>query len=283
VRRIILEHEPLGPRRAQLPAYSEVSHDVIAAKAAEWDAAKAALNEAKRTEVELEQTRAQAEQADAEACEQARHEGKPDPKRTRVAAHDRKLDSARHEHRVAVIAEDRAFNALQSALDEHLDAWLTEVSAEVESLDERWQEAVDSVSKLHAERAHAVRVARMIGSEHQAVAVVPLERRQLAGIELMNGSPTTAHVAVEHMLGGLQALGVPPEPEPEPERQKPVRTQGLAESHGGAQREMQERRRFNEHMASPEGEAERAAARERRRVRRARLERGGEEAADAQG
>lgn len=274
MRRIVLERNPIGPQRAQLPPYQEISHDVIAAKAAEWDAAKAALNEVKRTEVELEQTRPQAEQADAETCEQARHEGKPDPKRTHVAAHDRKLDSARHEHRVAVIAERRAFGALQSALDEHQEAWLGEAAQLVVGLDERWQEAIADVAKLAAERQRAVRVARLIGSEHPRVAAIPLSRRQLAGIELLHGSPDTAHVAVEDLLAGLADLGAPPPEEPAREPQKPIRTQSLTESHGGQQREADERRAFNE-RATPEERA-------RRRERLARLREEREMAADAQ-
>ncbi len=51
---------------------------------------------------------------DAEAVEKARAEGGPEPKRSHVAEHDKKLDQARHDYRVATPTETRTFYALRS-------------------------------------------------------------------------------------------------------------------------------------------------------------------------
>jgi chromosome segregation ATPase len=123
------------PRLPQLPNYVEIDHATIRDAAAAWDAAKAALESARKDLTELEQTREAAEWADAEAAEAARAEGKPEPKRSHVAAHDKKLDVARHEWKVAQLAEERTFDALQAALDEHAGEWSQTVEHDVQTLE----------------------------------------------------------------------------------------------------------------------------------------------------
>jgi len=100
VKRIVLDRIPQR-RNPQLPPYTEINHPVIREAAAAWDGARATLESARREVVELEQTAEQAQWADAEAAEQARAEGKAEPKRTHIAAHEKKLDAARHEAKVA--------------------------------------------------------------------------------------------------------------------------------------------------------------------------------------
>src|SRR4051794_751405 len=115
MRRIVLDRKPLRP---QLPSYTEIDNGPIREAAAAWDAANATLESSRKDVIELEQTREAAEWRDAEAADRARAEGKAEPKRSHVAAHDKKLDDARHGLKVETLAEDRAFNALQGAVDE---------------------------------------------------------------------------------------------------------------------------------------------------------------------
>ncbi len=58
MRRIVLERKPLRP---QLPSYTEIDNAPIASAAAAWNAAKAQLDEAKKTLVQLEQELPQAQ------------------------------------------------------------------------------------------------------------------------------------------------------------------------------------------------------------------------------
>ena len=84
-----------------LPSYEQISSKPIRDSAAALDMARATQQERRRDLIELEQTREQAEWRDAAAAEKALAERKPAPKRTYVAAHDRKTDDARHQVKVA--------------------------------------------------------------------------------------------------------------------------------------------------------------------------------------
>jgi hypothetical protein len=127
---ILIEH---------LPPYEQISCEPVSQAAANWDAAKAALLEAKRSLVEAEQTLPSSEWKDAEAAEAARSAGKPEPKRTHTQEHERRVSDLAHEHRVCQLAADRARRELQVALDEHSDKWAAESASAVESLRSEYQ------------------------------------------------------------------------------------------------------------------------------------------------
>jgi hypothetical protein len=274
--RIVLERQP-NQHRPQLPPYSEISSKPIADAAADWDAARAELLERKRSLTELEQTREAAEWRDAEAAEKARAEGKAEPKRSHVAEHDKKLDQARHEMKVATIAEDRAFTGLQVALDEHQAEWAESVEADVQGLDEVYAAAVDQLVRLHAQRSSALAVRRLVGGRGRrgmgAIGFKPSQIRDLDFAAGTNDRQNTGWVATGDVLAALADLGMP---EQVPDAAPAVRP--LPSGHGsnllrgqaGVEEEIAERGAFAEHASSPE----RVQARQKRQAdrRRAREE-----------
>jgi len=270
VNRIILERKPRLP---QLPNYVEIDHATIREAAAAWDAAQASLDSARKDLTELEQTGDAAEWADAEAAEQARAEGKPEPKRSHVAAHDKKLDVARHEFKVAQLAEDRTFNALQAALDEHQAEWSQTVEQGVQTLDEEWAAAVNALAELHATRSRSLAIRRMVVGDQRGAASLALKPSQIRGIDFASGTGRqTGYVAAEDLLGALGALGMP-EPESAPPAQEHIAPKGISNplrGQGGVEAEIAERRAFAE-AATPE-------LVEERRQRAEQLRRAGDEA-----
>jgi hypothetical protein len=219
VNRIVLERKPWRP---QLPPYDQIDQDEIREAAAAWDAAKASLESARRDVVELEGTREAAEWLDAEAAEKARAEGKPEPKRSHVAEHDKKLDQAQHEHRVAQLTEERTFNELQAALDEHQGEWAESIERAVKALDEQWAATVNQLTTLHAQRASVFTVRRLVVGGQRDVGIVGFTPSQIHDIEF---APFThkqiGHVAVGDVLAGLADLGFEPAVETPVERPRP--------------------------------------------------------------
>jgi len=231
--RIVLDPNAVRP---QLPPYAEISHSAIRDAAAGWNAAKADLNLRKRDVIELEQTREAAEWRDAEAAEAAPAAGKAEPKRSHVQAHDRQLDAARHEHKVATLVEGRASERLQAALDEHQGDWLSNATLEIEALSEAWNAAVATLADLHGKlgRAHRARGFASNGDAENdgpgvltsAIRVSPRDVQGLDFAPLPAGShPTPGSLArapkgtvdIGHVLAELAQMGRLPAPEPAPE------------------------------------------------------------------
>ncbi len=214
----------------QLPSpASEISHSALRERATAVEKATADLNERRRDVVELEQTRPSAEWSDAEAAERARATGKAEPKRTHTAQHDRKLDDAKHESKVAELALKRARDELDVACERHGSEYAAELAAEVETTDAAWREAVESLVTLAARQERSHRLARLVGDEDvPSVEPLPFRHgRELQGLEIPSGGPRTGYVAVPDVLAGLLAVGVAPEPEPEREKAKPIQLRNL--------------------------------------------------------
>ncbi len=201
------------------------SHSALRERATAVEKATADLNERRRDVVELEQTRPSAEWADAEAAEKARALGKTEPKRTHTAQHDRKLDDARHEAKIAELHLQRCRDELDIAVERHGSEYAAELRAEVETTDTAWREAVESLVTLAARRERSHRIARLVGDEDvPSVEPLPFRHgRELQGLEIPSGGPRTGYVAVPDVLAGLLAVGVAPGPEPEREKAKPSR------------------------------------------------------------
>ncbi len=194
----------------QLPEPAAISQPDIAAAATEFATARAALNERKRDVVELEQTRSNAEWADAQAEHDAVAAGKPAPtKQKHTAEHDVKLEKARHAHKVATLAEQSARRVLASKLEQYGDRWLAEAEKLVRSLDASWDSIVQTAAKIHAERRRAIESARKLGSEHVGAGAAFLDRRVLQGIELPHGAAQSWAVYGEDLLDALGRLGTP--------------------------------------------------------------------------
>jgi hypothetical protein len=239
---ILIEH---------LPPYESISQPDIAKAAASWDAAKSAMSEAKRSLVQAEQELPNAATADAEADERSRSAGKGKLKgRPATVAAEKAIAGLAHEHQVSTIHSEKAYASLQEALELHLPAWQGEVASEVDRFDGGWENALQALLELHSEPVRAVNIGRQIGLDHVGVGSIRLDRRQLEGVELQNGSSQTAHVAVEDVLAGLQILG---QPVPEPEPPRPVKATSLnrspVEDEGGWQAEKQQQEAFLQRMA----------------------------------
>ena len=86
-------------------------------------------------------------------------------------------------------------------------------------LDQSWRNAVAGLTKLAAERARAVGIARKLGSEHPPVAAIPFTPRQLAHENAGQLGHTPAYANVADVLDLPAQLGDPiPEQPPEPQR-----------------------------------------------------------------
>jgi hypothetical protein len=246
------------PQRPQLPDPAAIDHAVISEAAAGWNAARAALETARKDVNELELTKEAAEWKDAEAAEAARAEGKPEPKRTHVAAHDKKLDEARHEQRIATLAEQRTFDALQAAVDAHQGEWAESVERDVEALDGEWADVVDQLLNLHARRTRALAVRRLVvGGGRRTDTALGFLIGQIHEIGFASGQGRNARgwIAAGDVLGALADLGMPePVIEPTPVQHRPPNGPLRSPNRGMApvEEEIAERREFAEHAALPE-------------------------------
>jgi hypothetical protein len=246
-----------------LPHYEAISCTPISEAAAGLDAAKAACLSAQRDLTELEQTREQAEWADAEAAENARAEGKAEPKRSHIAEHDKKLDVARHEHKVAELAQTRACGALEAALAEHGEAWAYALTTSIEAMKTQWERGVGELIGVHGQLGAAVKVARAVGiGELPSVGVLPFARKQIKNVEFASGQrPAPAYVSLGDVLAALASVTEPePDIDPSPVKHPPLvegRGSALLRGQTGVESEIAERSAFAEQSRDPERVAER--------------------------
>jgi hypothetical protein len=193
----------------------------IADATAALDAAQADHLTKRRDVNQLEQERPAAEWRQAEAISEARAAGKPDPKTSFVDAHDKLIDSARMELKVATLAEKKAHDALDAVRAEHEPALLLEVGKLAGELDARWDDTVKALTRIHGDRSRALTVGRELGAVHPAIGTVTLDLLRQAEsttggkVELPQGAATDVIISVPELLGKLASLG-----QPEPEKPK---------------------------------------------------------------
>jgi hypothetical protein len=248
-----------------LPSYEQISSEPIRETAAAFSAARAAKEQARKDLIELEQTREAAEWADAEAAEKARTEGKTEPKRSHVAEHEKKTDAARHELKVATLAETRARDALQAAVVEHGAAWAAEVAESVQALSAEWGNAVEGLVGLHGRLSAALSVARVVGvGKVPKVGALPFSRRQITNAEFASPQPDQpAYVGTGAVLAALARVV---QPESDADEAPAEHGQWLYGSNplrgrGDVENEIAEREAFHD----PERVAERRRRAERNR------------------
>jgi hypothetical protein len=196
-------------------------HDVLAAVSAR----KGVLAEAKQTTTHLVQTRPQSEWADAEAAELAQAEGRPEPKRTHVARHDREIDEARHQERVAELALRRVEGEADEVIAASFAGWLSEAQDLHAGLLADAQAQVEEYVKLHSRLAEAAAVLGAVGAPVESVAAIALRPRDFTDASSLPGElrGSTFHLSTERVLELLAQLGQEPEPEPAQEPQEQVR------------------------------------------------------------
>jgi hypothetical protein len=210
VNRIILDPKPRLP---QLPVYTEIDHKEIRDAAAAWDAAKVSLDESKKSLIQLEQELPQAQHEDAAADEQLRAEGgKPKLKgRPATQRHEKAIADAAHEQRVCQLAEERTFDALQAALDEHHAEWAETVERDVAALDDDWSAAVNALVELHATRSRALVIRAMLVGDQRGAAALGFKPSQIRGIDFQSGTARQiGYVGAVDVLAALADLGMPP-------------------------------------------------------------------------
>jgi hypothetical protein len=231
----------------RLPPYEWITCAPISKAAAALDAAKAALDQARKDLIDLEQTREQAEWRDAAASENARAEQKPEPKRSHVAAHDRKTDDARHQVKVAQLAAERAEREMFAAVDEHGQEWALDVQATCDALLERWTAAVAQITTLYGELAAAFSIRRAVVEGKQPhIGALEFAPSQVQNREWASGqSPSVRPVVqVGDVLAAMAEIGTMA-PQSEPVVQPPLPTAGgdpRLLGTAGVQREISERR-----------------------------------------
>jgi hypothetical protein len=241
---IVTSIDPTG-----LPPYQQISCKPISEAAAALDAARAEFDQRRKDLVELENTREQAEWRDAAASEKARAEHKPEPKRSHLSAHDRKLDDSRHQQRVCQLAVERAERALVDAIDRHGQEWGEEVDHACAELVGQWSEKLDEVMVLYAKLAAAFSVrAKVIAEDRQPrFAALAFRVEEVRGREwAAPQDPTSLPVIrVGDVLGALSEQVGTPAPEPPPPAVQPLPRQASPlRGRSDVEAELQEREAF---------------------------------------
>jgi hypothetical protein len=192
------------------------AHEPIAQAEAARDAARAAELRAKRGLVELQQTRSQAEWADAKAAEQAIADGKAPAKTlANVIAHDMKIETAAHEHRVSQLTTQRAEKALQAAWKEHGDEYRAEVKQATAAAESAFRAALRGLSMDFNRFSSTVALGRQLGLDHLGVGSVVLDLRKECEattggkVELPTGAVATVRIHVADLLAKFAQLGTP--------------------------------------------------------------------------
>jgi hypothetical protein len=245
VNRIILDPKP---QRTQLPVYTEIDQEQIRDAAGAWDAAKTALDEAKKAHAQAEMELPASEWRDAEIVAEARAAGKPEPtKRAHTSKHEQRIGDLAHELKVATLTEQRTFDGLQAALDEHQEEWAESIECDVQSLNDEWADAINTLVEIHARRSAALAIkAMVVGGEQPGVGALGFKSGQIRGIDFAQGAGRqTGYVPTGDVLAGLADLGMPePVVETAPvEHAPPVRPGGspLTRDHADVRRELDER------------------------------------------
>ena len=173
------------------------------------DAAHAAAEQARRSVVELEQTRDQALWADAAEVEQARADGKPEPKQRRhIAKHDKLTEDAKHEQKVAQLAVERADKALREAVAEHGPRWAAEAAQAAQDARGQWESAIAELRAAYGRLSTALSIVRRTSGAAPNADVVAFEPRQVRGLEIMGGQGKARGViSTADVLAALASIG----------------------------------------------------------------------------
>jgi hypothetical protein len=247
-----------------LPPYEQISNEPIREAVAQLSAARAALDEAKKSHTQVELELPASEWKDAEIAAEARRAAKPEPKtRAHTAKHEQRIRDLAAELKVSTILEQRALEDLHAAIDEHGEAWGDEVRESLEALRGQWAADLNEVIALHGRFSAALSVSRTVLGERSHADKVGFSPAAIRGIEFASGQARqTGYVATPDVLAALVDLGMPVV-EPAPVEHPPLKPM-WSNADDASRKEQAERRAFFEHAASPEG---------RRQVEEARRER----------
>jgi hypothetical protein len=239
-----------------LPSYERISNEPIRTAAGAFDAAKAALSDAKRSTIQCQQELPQSIWLDAEVAEKARAEGKPEPKtRSHAVGHERRIANLEREQRVAQLATERCHCQLVEAIDKNGSAWEKEVEQACEALAAQWSAELTEMIALYGQLTVAFAVcSKVIPGKQPRSVVVDFEPTAVRGRDFASPQPPNARpqIRVDEILAGLSVIGTT-EPDPEPVVQPPLPTgrgSALVRSQAGAEQEIEERRAFMERAAA---------------------------------
>jgi hypothetical protein len=246
-----------------LPPYEQISNEPIREAVAQLSAARAALDEAKKSHTQAELELPASEWRDAELVAEARRASKPEPKtRAHTAKHEQRIRDLAAELKVATIIEQRSRDDVDAVLQECGAAFGEEVRASVEALREQWTIEVSELIALHGRFSAALSVARTVLGEQAHAHALGFTPAQIRGIEFASHQAReTGFVATPDVLAALGSLGLP-EPVIEPVQHPPLRPMFQPDDRESA--EQDKRRRFFERMAGPEGDEARAKVRRER-------------------
>jgi hypothetical protein len=170
---------------------------------------------------------------------------------------------ARHEHKVAEVAQTRARGALEAALAEHGEAWADALTTSIEAIGTQWERVVGELISLHGQLGAAVKVARAVGiGELPSVGALPFARKQIQNVEFASGQPPApAYVSTSDVLEALASVTEPqPDIDKSPVEHPPLgdgRGSALLRGQAGVEREIAERGAFAEQARDPERVADR--------------------------
>jgi hypothetical protein len=236
-----------------LPPYEQISNEPIREAVAQLSAARAALDEAKKSHTAAELELPASAERDAEIAADARGAGKPEPKtRAHTAKHEQRIRDLAHELKVATIIQQRALKDLNAAIKEHGEAWGDEIRESLETLRGQWAADLNEVIALHGRFSAALSVARTVLGEQSHADKIGFTPAQIRGIEFASHQArATGYVATPEVLAALVNLGMPVVETP-PVEHPPLKPM-WSNVDDASSKEQAEIREFQERMASPEG------------------------------
>ena len=212
----------------RLPVADSIEHPAIREAAQRHSDAQHALKGARRELAQLDGSVKIARMKDAEAEAEARFSGKAAPKRSHEQEAVKQVAEAEHEVAVAEALVRRTAEALREALDEHGADWAADLDQHAALIDRAWDDAVEALLALHADRVAAHARRRMVGARDLPAATARLRPEQLADsttgskIELAFTPDAAARwhrrivVPVADLLTALAQADQPEDPRPMP-------------------------------------------------------------------
>ena len=165
---------------------------------------------ARQDEIELEQTRDQAVEADRQAYADAVEAGKPDPGPKRTKAHDEKHAAAVRRSEAVEIALERSRTRLLEAMDEHRDELRDAAEKRVAQSRAALRAGLDDLLIRHGELQQALALAGWARSFPEQIRWAP--GKYAAQVSMPRSE--AGQVPAEQLLTALRASADPPPARP---------------------------------------------------------------------
>jgi hypothetical protein len=184
-------------------------------------AARASLDEAKKSHTAAEQELPSSEWRDAELAAEARASGRKEPAtRKHTADHEARIRDLAHEFKTCELMVRKAVDSLEQAIEEFGQVWLDELAAEATEAREEWQTKVNELTSAHARLSSVFSIQHRLGITGVGARACGFTQAQIGGLDFA-ASPRSAfnrvkpkgYVQTPDIRAALHDLANPPAPE----------------------------------------------------------------------